>query len=321
MNDVLFGLRTGTAFAADYHRHIRPRLAELEALRKRSLAQIAGIWAAGVPLAALIAFGLLYVHGFLAILALVGGIWGTRWLAGQQLRRYSEAVKNLVMPPVCAFIGDLAYTADPGGQAIDPAPFDALRLLPGYRRMAQEDHFRGSYRDRRFQLVEVTLHSQRGTGKSRRTVVVFRGLMIVIDVAEPPPGRLVIGRPAGMLLDWIDGWAASWQGMSRVALGDAAFDDLFRVYGDTPATAQALLTPTVRAGLVEIARERGPRSFALGFDGHRLLVALEAGPLFEAGGLLRRAERLEEDIARVLREVTIPHRLIDHLSGGRPGPL
>ena len=40
--------------------------------------------------------------------------------------------------------------------------------------------------------------------------------------------------------------------------------------------------------------------------------------LFEVGRLHRPLDRLEEDLEEIVREITIPHRVIDYLHGERP---
>jgi hypothetical protein len=150
---------------------------------------------------------------------------------------------------------------------------------------------------------------------------VLHRTLIAIALREPLNGRVLIGPPEEGVIDKIAGWTASWRGLARITFDDAEFESLYCVYAQVPASAHALLTAAVRRSLVAIRRERGRRAFALGFDGEKLLVVLEDAPLLRAGDLLTSAYKLEDHVGRLLRKVTIPHRLIDYLDGGNPGPL
>src|SRR5260221_361110 len=155
--DILFGIRGGAAFAADYHRVVRPHLAALDVLRKRTLLQIVAACGGLLPLL-LLAVGLGWLFNFMVgWCAFLGGGFGLYYLATRQARLYRGAIRAAIMPPVCAFIGDLAFSADPEN-AIDLRPFAALRLLPFHDTIRQEYVLCGDYRDRRFRFTEARLY-------------------------------------------------------------------------------------------------------------------------------------------------------------------
>ena len=109
----------------------------------------------------------------------------------------------------------------------------------------------------------------------------------------------------------------------QVAFEDPAFEALFEVYADEPSEARRLLPPIFRETLVALARhnlaEGSSKPMRAAFDDGEFLIALphRAG-LFEVGSLRRPLANLESEMDRLLYEVTIPHRIIDHLIGDDP---
>ena len=93
----------------------------------------------------------------------------------------------------------------------------------------------------------------------------------------------------------------------------------FELYADRPEVARATVTPTLCANLVALATAQGSAPFQAAFTDGRFFLALRRrGDRFRVGSLFRPIEELESEAARVLDEVQVVHRLIDHLHGDRP---
>jgi hypothetical protein len=164
-----------------------------------------------------------------------------------------------------------------------PTPaFQILRdskLLPSYDDRKFEDLIEGDRAETHFSLVECKLTEQRGSGKNRRTVTVFQGLLFHIQYPERFLGRTMIAR---------QGW---WKGffgdksLQKVDLVAKELEDSFTIYSDDQVEARALLTPDRMERLIALERHfKGGKLRGI-FEGDHLTLALEADDQFEAGSV------------------------------------
>lgn len=172
-----------------------------------------------------------------------------------------------------------------GGASDEPAPtpaFDVLkgaRLLPGYDSRKFEDLIEGDRAETHFSLVECKLTEQQGSGKNRRTVTTFQGLLFHIEYPDRFLGRTLIAR---------QGW---WKGffgdkdLQKVDLVAKELEDNFTIYSNDQVEARALLTPDRMERLIALERHfKGGRLRGV-FEGDHLTLALEAEDQFEAGSI------------------------------------
>lgn len=172
-----------------------------------------------------------------------------------------------------------------GGASDDPAPtpaFEVLkasRLLPSYDSRKFEDLIEGDRAETHFSLVECKLTEQRGSGKNRRTVTTFQGLLFHIEYPERFLGRTLIAR---------QGW---WKGffgdkeLQKVDLVAKELEDNFTIYSNDQVEARALLTPDRMERLIALERHfKGGKLRGI-FEGDHLTLALEADDQFEAGSI------------------------------------
>ena len=161
--------------------------------------------------------------------------------------------------------------------------FDRLKeasLLPSYDNRKFEDLISGNRADADFTMVECKLTEQQGSGKNRRTVTKFQGLLFNIEYPERFLGKTLIAR---------DGWW-SWgrtDGMDQVALVSKELEDAFTVYSTDQVEARTLLTPDRMERLIALERHfKGAKLRGLFEDGH-MTLALEAENQFEAGSIFK----------------------------------
>lgn len=170
-----------------------------------------------------------------------------------------------------------------GDQAPAPTPaFDVLRearLLPSYDDRKFEDLIEGDRAETHFSLVECKLTEERGSGKNRRTVTTFQGLLFHIQYPNRFLGRTMIAR---------QGW---WKGLfgdktlQKVDLVAKELEDNFTIYSDDQVEARALLTPDRMERLIALERHfKGGKLRGI-FEGDHLTLALEADDQFEAGSV------------------------------------
>ncbi|MEL6726005.1 MAG: DUF3137 domain-containing protein [Pseudomonadota bacterium] len=172
-----------------------------------------------------------------------------------------------------------------GGGSDTPAPTPAFnilkeaRLLPSYDDRKFEDLIEGDRADAHFSLVECKLTEERGSGKNRRTVTTFQGLLFHIEYPQRFLGRTLIAR---------QGW---WKGffgdksLQKVDLVAKELEDNFTIYSNDQVEARALLTPDRMERLIALERHfKGGKLRGI-FEGDHLTLALEADNQFEAGSV------------------------------------
>ncbi|WP_182482143.1 DUF3137 domain-containing protein [Henriciella barbarensis] len=169
-----------------------------------------------------------------------------------------------------------------GNEPPTPA-FERLKtvgLMPSYDSRKFEDLIEGVRADAAFTMVECKLTEQQGSGKNRRTVTKFQGLLLNIEYPERFLGRTLLAR---------DGWW-SWgrkNGMQQVQLVSKELEDAFTVYSTDQVEARTLLTPDRMERLIALERHfKGSKLRGVFEEGH-LTIALEADNQFEAGSIFK----------------------------------
>lgn len=172
-----------------------------------------------------------------------------------------------------------------GASDDEPAPTPAfktlrdVKLLPSYDNRKFEDLIEGGRADTHFSLVECKLTEERGSGKNRRTVTVFQGLLFHIQYPDRFLGRTLMAR---------QGW---WKGffgdktLQKVDLVSKELEDNFTIYSDDQVEARALLTPDRMERLIALERHFKGGKLRGVFEGDHLTLALEADDQFEAGSV------------------------------------
>lgn len=176
-----------------------------------------------------------------------------------------------------------AHLFGAGDDSEAPTPaFDVLkeaRLLPGYDNRKFEDLIEGDRAKTHFSLVECKLTEEQGSGKNRRTVTTFQGLLFHIQYPDRFLGRTLIAR---------QGW---WKGffgdksLQKVDLVAKELEDNFTIYSNDQVEARALLTPDRMERLIALERHFKGGKLRGVFEGDHLTLALEADDQFEAGSV------------------------------------
>jgi hypothetical protein len=297
-----------------FQREIAPRIGSFEAERVEARARFittAIAFAAAIPI-------LLYVlwpldPGWAVLATAVPLAIGVTVLSSQQ-RKFRHRVRDLVMPAICAAIGDLQHGA---GDA-SAVPFDdleSLGLLPNHNRRTIDDIFEGRHRGTGFVMAEARLRRRSG-GRRRSTRTVFRGLILAIEVPREVRPRILIAREAGAVGNRLKGWIKGFSGLARVSLPHPAFEARFEVYSDNPAAAREVVGPGFCDAMAALADAHRERPIQGAFRGRWFYLAMrERGDSFRLGSLFRPLHGLAAEAEQVLQEVRIVHRVIDTLHG------
>lgn len=291
---------------------LQPALAERESVRKETISKATKrtiITGVVVGIATIIAI-ILFMPGDFAIFGIFLGVVvtaiasGIAWLP---LMSIKSETKQIVVGAAAESFGFTYDTLHPDVSGVTsfksagswlkqnakvsgmgfgeepPTPaFDVLksaRLMPGYDSRKFEDLIQGERAGAAFSLVECKLTEEQGSGKNKRTVTTFQGLLFHIQYPERFLGRTMIARKG-----WWKGWFGD-DSLKKVDLVAKELEDNFTIYSNDQVEARALLTPDRMERLIALERHfKGGKLRGI-FEGDHLTLALEAKDQFEAGSI------------------------------------
>lgn len=311
-------------FAAVFRQEIAPALQAQEARRLQAVALFWKLEAGVLALAAVAALVLFFLDAHWAVIAFL--VPALALFAGWAVAKVprlmvAEGLRETVMPPLCGFLGGLAYTRRGSSGTIEPARLAAVGMIPPATRVTAEDHFAGRWRDTPYEMVELCVLKEgtRSASGSRSSRTVYRGLVLKIGVPMAFEGVVVIRRDFGRLGNQLVEVMSGRSGLKPVPLPHEAFERQFEVVTDGRADLPALLSPLFLESLLELDRAQGGKGLTGAFlDGAFFLGLPVKRDLFEFGGLFRSVYRVTDDLHALLFQATLPRRVIDALHGERP---
>jgi len=183
------------------------------------------------------------------------------------LMNLASDVKNEVMGKLAAHFG-FAYDPKPAGA--DTLRFDDLGLLPDHNSASFEDGLSGEIKGVPFQMTEAHLTRRTGTGKNKKTVTVFRGLLLSFPSGRPEDERAALcSRDAEAQLDA--------DTLSAIGVGDPDFDAAFKVHVSDRETARRLFDSRARQAVQKLAARDDADDLRVGFLESDLIIAIGRG--------------------------------------------
>ncbi len=262
------------------------------------------VWGAAIlmPVLAFVWFSPVAQTPFAAIIT-AGGIGGAAWWGYRPISAAKHAIKVGINSAIAASYG-LAYASE-----VEPGhEFDAARtygLVPESDRSSFEDRWYGALEGHGFDLYEAHLEERRGSGKNRHWVTVFRGPVIRMGFGRTFHSTTLLER-AGKHRKWLGLGGASehvsFEGhrLDRVDQVHPAFGDTFVLYSDDQVEARVLVHPSYVEHLLKLESAFEARELRALFTRGEVIIAVEAGDLFESGGMDADADR--ENAARAARQ-------------------
>jgi hypothetical protein len=164
----------------------------------------------------------------------------------------------------------------------------AFDLFPGHDNEHFEDEWCDVVRKPGFRLHEVKLTEERGSGKSRRTVTVFRGPLLSVEFNRRFIGTTLVTREdryRGFFGGKKDSITINGTVMDRVSMVDPRFEDTFTVWSDDGVEARYLVHPEYVERLMAVESAWHGRNLRALFHGGELLIVIETDDQFESGSL------------------------------------
>lgn len=279
-------------------------LASQQDMRAAAKAKAASRWTWG-------AAGLLPVLAFLwfapivprdiAVVASLGGASLVGFWGYQPIAAAMKTIKIGINEAIAQSFG-VAYAHD-----VEPgAEFTAAQtygLLPDHDRSAFEDHWHGSLEGHPFSLYEAHLEERRGSGKNRRWVTVFRGVIIRMAFGREFRSTTLLER-AGKHRSWLGLGGASehvsfgGHRLDRIDQVHPAFGETFALYSDDRVEARVLVHPSYVEHLLRLEDAFEAQELRALFTKGEVIIAVEAGNLFESGGMDPAADRANAERAQ-----------------------
>ncbi|WP_349512340.1 DUF3137 domain-containing protein [Erythrobacter sp. NFXS35] len=234
------------------------------------------------------------LRSYATIGAAIGvGVWGYQPIA--------EAKKQIKIGINSAIARSLGVSYD---HDVEPgAEFEAAKrygLVGSYERSSFEDRWHGTLEGHGFNLYEAHLEERRGSGKNRRWVTVFRGVIIQMAFGRPFRSTTLLQR-AGKHKKWL-GLGAAKDSVSfdghRLDFVDQVhpdFDDVFALYSDDQVEARVLVHPSYLEHLLRLESAFGAKEMRALFSLGAVILAVEGKNMFESGSMDASQDRMRAE--------------------------
>jgi hypothetical protein len=246
-------------------------------------------WAAALllPVLAFLWFGPGMTSGLNMFITLgavmAAGVWGYQPIADAR-----AAIKVGINSAIAESLGvSYAVEVEPGTE------FSAARtygLVPGFDRADFEDRWYGTLEGHAFNLYEAHLEERRGSGKNRRWVTVFRGVIIQMAFGRPFLSTTLLQR-AGAHRKWLglggvsDHVSFKGHRLDRVDQVHPAFGEVFALFSDDQVEARVLVHPAYVEHLLGLESAFDAKELRALFRRGEVIIAVEGGNLFESGSM------------------------------------
>lgn len=256
-------------------------------------------WGAALlmPVLAFVWFGPENLGGLRTMVTLGGGIGVLVW-GYQPLAEAKKAIKVGINSAIAASLGiSYDHEVEPG------AEFETARtygLLPSHERSNFEDRWHGTIEGHDFNLYEAHLEERRGSGRNRRWVTVFRGVIIRMAFGRPFRSTTLLQR-AGKHRKWFglgsakDTVAFDKHRLDLVDQVHPAFAERFVAFSDDQVEARVLLHPSYIEHLLRLEAAFGAKELRAIFTRGEVILAVEGKDLFESGSMKAEEDRMRAE--------------------------
>lgn len=310
----------GQEFGPYYEQHIKPRCDEYEMLRIDALTRMR--WRCWVALlvTGFVIFSSVFFRdwffdhmkssdavGFLFQVALVvmALVWGWAVYPGIS---YQKDVKSNIYPAVFRFFGD-HYQFDHSGMGMTITSLEPSGLIGNYNQTHQEDYVDGNHKGVALELLETRLTRVEGSGKNRRTILVFGGICVRLSMNKPFKGRTMVKKDASFLLNW----AQDKRGLEKVTLEDPVFEKEFEVFSNDQVEARYLLSTSMMERMLKLRELIDGSGIQASFYDNRLLLMVSTHKNWFEGGSVFSPADFVNDINIILEQMATIFDVIEAL--------
>lgn len=213
------------------------------------------------------------------------GVAGFAW-AEQPKRNAVRAVKDGINTAIADALGFVYEQECEAGSAFVLASF--CKLVPKHDRASFEDKWSGNFGDVPFSLHEAKLEERRGSGKNKRWITVFRGLIMSVGYRRRFHGTTLLVRDnehRGLFGGKKDHITVSNTRLDYAKMVHPEFEDVFDIYTSDQVEARDLINPVYVERLIALERAYSGKDIGTIFHEGSLIVALKTDDMFESGSI------------------------------------
>jgi hypothetical protein len=287
-------------------------LATKQGERAEASAQIQRIWTWAGIIGVILVFAIIFYWGVVQPIFFVGtiGVTGVLWWTGKIRKAVVDGLKQEMNGALAGALG-VSYSVT----AVSSDEFELANqfdILPSYDDVYLQDQWQGKIGDTDFLLYEAKLTEEQGSGKSRRTVTVFEGIILSFRFARPFLSTTLVRREGFKFTLFGDDKNFDGQVLGRVKMVDPRFEDAFDVYSSDPVESRYLVHPAYCERLLELERDFYGSELAALFRQGDLIVTVNAENMFESATLDPAQDR--ELLGRTVTQFSSMARLIELLN-------
>ena len=273
------------------------------------------IWA-GVSLALAGIAALLwdkFAHDNLSWMAVLPSL-GVLFWAGMPWHEYKTAYGESVMPAIAKMMGFSKYDAD-GRIAL--ADLKGSKIVPYFDSCSTEDYFEGTYKGAGLRFVQAHMTRTEGSGKRRRTITVFQGLIVLISLADPKfHGHTIIETDKSKFFEWLD---SKSHGLERANLVDPSFEKKFTVFTNDQVEARYLVDPLMMERLTHMSQSYQAKGISLAYYRDQVLILVRSSRDFFEMPPIHVSLTDPTALTRTRRDIEETLSMVDYLELYKPG--
>lgn len=169
------------------------------------------------------------------------------------------------------------------------------KMFPSHDRSKFEDLWSGNMAGKPFTLHEAHLEEQRGSGKNKRWVTVFRGPVITIGFARSFHATTLLERSGRhrkfLFFGEKDELTVDGQVLQKADMVHPDFEDAFTVFTTDQTEARYLVHPTYIERLIALENAFKGKDIKTLFKDGELTIVLTSENMFESGSLDHNRDR------------------------------
>lgn len=249
------------------YQQLRQHLEPLEELRLASLKKLRPTLFLGLGVSIASIFSLFYF--FWESNSFIGYVVGTMmltvvvWLPYFYKKSmlygiFSGLYKQNIATPLVQSMGE-DFSLQPD-QGLDERLVESTNLFKYFNKYTSEDLISGTVNGQKLELAELTMNHKSGTGKKEKTVNIFSGVLIHIQLRVPVPSHFFIYPTTFEDRSWVN----SIPKQEQVVLGWSDFDKLFKIQSQNAELVKSLLQNGLATHLIDISKDLKQRKISSG---------------------------------------------------------
>ncbi len=220
------------------------------------------------------------------------------------IRSYKRKVKPMILPKLLSFVGDF-HLVDKDVLGLELRKYvKSLSLFDSYNRFDVDDRIEGMYKNLKVSIAEICLTKETGSGKRKRTVLIFDGILITVPCLKKYRGYTFIKQNS---LNIINN-----KHEQKVNLEDPEFEKYYDVFSTDQIEARYLITTAFMNRMVQLAKRGIGKNITLSFEHGNVNIAVSSSKDWFEMPILKPANDISIYRAIILELITIL-KIIDSL--------